>query len=464
MAQYITLLDFVLLPFIFLILYRVARFLRNRYLPKTNPLRPYFMPALLLKIAGAVAFAMVYNFYYGFGDTFHFYNMGTFFTNIFKHDLSNVFSVYLTGGDDFYIPKSNSAVNETNFDYLYNHQLATIVVGRFSSFLGLFCFNNFLLITIAFSIIAFSGIWKLFRMFSTMFPTLIKPIAYCTLFLPSAIFWSSGILKDSLTIGAIGWLTYSIWTVLVLKKNFISSAVIGLLTALLLLVLKSYILVCYIPAISIWIGSIFYKQIRNPNVKRLVWVGLIGVLIYLSTRAEEIINAQQRQIEELARAALLQNALLVGYDAGSSYNLGVSSGSAGSILTASPLAIATALYRPFLWEVKNPVMLFSALESLLFLVATIYVILRAGVFKFFRLTFTKGMLLFCLVFSLSFSLGVALSSNNFGTLVRYKIPAMPFYLILLLLVYHYSGKPLPTWLVAGKKKQSSPAVIRTGLA
>jgi hypothetical protein len=34
----------------------------------------------------------------------------------------------------------------------------------------------------------------------------------------------------------------------------------------------------------------------------------------------------------------------------------------------------------------------------------------------------------CFVFSLIFAISVGISSGNFGTLVRYKIPLMPFYL------------------------------------
>jgi hypothetical protein len=55
--------------------------------------------------------------------------------------------------------------------------------------------------------------------------------------------------------------------------------------------------------------------------------------------------------------------------------------------------------------------------------------------------------LFCLIFSLMFSFGIALSSNNFGTLVRYKIPAIPLYLIALLLIYYYGIK------LSDRKKQ-----------
>jgi hypothetical protein len=46
--------------------------------------------------------------------------------------------------------------------------------------------------------------------------------------------------------------------------------------------------------------------------------------------------------------------------------------------------------------------------------------------------------MFCLVFAISFAFAVGVSTFNFGTLVRYKIPLMPFYGMALLVLYHLS--------------------------
>jgi hypothetical protein len=46
----------------------------------------------------------------------------------------------------------------------------------------------------------------------------------------------------------------------------------------------------------------------------------------------------------------------------------------------------------------------------------------------------------CLVFAISFSFGVGVNSYNFGTLVRYKIPMMPFYVSGLYILRYYANK------------------------
>jgi hypothetical protein len=41
---------------------------------------------------------------------------------------------------------------------------------------------------------------------------------------------------------------------------------------------------------------------------------------------------------------------------------------------------------------------------------------------------SQPILTFCFLFSIILAIGVGTNSGNFGTLVRYKIPLMPFYL------------------------------------
>lgn len=48
--------------------------------------------------------------------------------------------------------------------------------------------------------------------------------------------------------------------------------------------------------------------------------------------------------------------------------------------------------------------------------------------------------MFCFFFSIVFALFVGSTTLNFGTLVRYKIPCMPFYIIALILILEISKK------------------------
>ena len=71
-------------------------------------------------------------------------------------------------------------------------------------------------------------------------------------------------------------------------------------------------------------------------------------------------------------------------------------------------------------------MIFSGIENLILLSMTIYILLLLRVYNLFRLMFRHRILFFTIFFSLFFSFAVGLTTSNFGSLVRYKIPAILF--------------------------------------
>src|SRR5690606_9434853 len=127
-----------------------------------------------------------------------------------------------------------------------------------------------------------------------------------------------------------------------------------------------------------------------------------------------------------------------GKDAGSRYILGELDGTLEGMLRLAPQAINVSLYRPYLWEVNNPLMLLAALESFALLMVTLYVLARSRLRTFRYLGHPDA--LFCLAFALIFAFAVGVSTYNFGTLSRYKIPLMPYFLVGIGLIYYYSNK------------------------
>jgi hypothetical protein len=120
---------------------------------------------------------------------------------------------------------------------------------------------------------------------------------------------------------------------------------------------------------------------------------------------------------------------------GSYFTLGEFDGTLTGFLKLTPAAIGTTFFRPFIWEARNIVMLLSALESLVILWFTIKNFFSPRHFvNFFKKIFTDSLVLYCLAFSFLFAAFVGLSSLNFGSLVRYKIPAIPFYLIAMTII------------------------------
>ena len=90
------------------------------------------------------------------------------------------------------------------------------------------------------------------------------------------------------------------------------------------------------------------------------------------------------------------------------------------MLTLAPQAINVSLFRPYLWEVNNPLMLLSALESFFLLIFCIIVIVKCNI-KIWKFLLQPD-ILFTLLFSIPFAFAVGVSTFNFGTLVRSRDP------------------------------------------
>src|SRR5690606_27635087 len=99
--------------------------------------------------------------------------------------------------------------------------------------------------------------------------------------------------------------------------------------------------------------------------------------------------------------------------------------SLGAMLTNFPLAVNVTFFRPYLWEAKNIVMLFAALESAIIFYFFVTLFLKAGLFNPFKLLTLDSATTFCLIFAIIFGFAVGFTSFNFGALVRYKIPCIP---------------------------------------
>jgi hypothetical protein len=106
----------------------------------------------------------------------------------------------------------------------------------------------------------------------------------------------------------------------------------------------------------------------------------------------------------------------------------------------APAAIVATLFRPYLWESKKLSTLLSSLESLTLMIFAAYVFFRAGPVTFFTSIVRDPMVMFCFFFSVLFALFVGATTLNFGTLVRYKIPCMPFFVIAMVLILEISKK------------------------
>jgi hypothetical protein len=298
---------------------------------------------------------------------------------------------------------------------------------------ALLSFNTYTVIAVLFATVTFSGMWAMYMTFAKIRPQVYQELATAVFFLPSVFFWGSGLLKDSLCLGALGWLFYAFYRGTIERRNLLRCSIMGMSAIGVIYSMKIYILLAFMPPALLWVFNENSSRIRNVAVRWLSKPLFIGVGIVVALYAFNKIAAADARfnIDKIGAQSKLTADYLQQVSAserGSGYNIGLQDGSISGMVKLAPQAMIVSLFRPFLWEARNPTMALSALEATYFLLFTLRIFWRVGVLKTLQAIGQVPVLTLCFVFSLIFAISVGISSGNFGTLVRYKIPLMPFYL------------------------------------
>jgi hypothetical protein len=307
-------------------------------------------------------------------------------------------------------------------------------------------FNSYLAMCLAFSFFALAGTIRLYKLFLHYFPKMHREIALATLFLPSACYWSSGFLKDSICFGAIGFLLYGLFNFAIRRKSQLTSIFWIGISIYLLYTTKVYILLALIPGISFWLFSEVSTRIKALALKRVVTftsliVAGIGAYMFVNYLTSDAALSRFSMDNILETSDYSRRIFERRADEGSSFQFG----------TTNPVllllnGLVTTFFRPFPWEVNSFIVLFSALESLAFLALLIYLFYNKGIGKPVRKIFDTPLLILSLSFAVVFAMSVGVSTTNFGSLSRYKIPCLPFYLMFVLGAYHLTGLAYPKWM------------------
>lgn len=310
---------------------------------------------------------------------------------------------------------------------------------RLAAIFDLMTFSSYLSTALLFAILSFAGMWLLFLTFYKRYPSEHLGLALACFFIPSVFFWGSGLLKDTLMIACLGALTYEVDRLFLQRKVSFGDLFLFIISLWCIFSVKKFILQAFLPALLIWVYMTNFSKIKNTVVRIMTLPFFVGVFILSGYFSIVKIGEGDRRysVENIAKTAKVTAydiGFYTGKDAGSTYSLGELDGTFVSLLRLAPGAVNVALFRPYLWEIRNPLMLLSAIESLVLFTIVGWLVLS---FRIRLLTFIKNPdVIFCLLFTFVFAFAVGITSYNFGTLSRYKIPLLPFLAIAIVVVIH----------------------------
>ncbi len=435
MQYLLNIYDLLLPPIYLLVIYYLAKNFENRkkiYQPEYT----YFTNGLMIRIVGAFSLGLIYFFYYDGGDTTNYYQTAEVFVKLFFKNTEFFFDA-LTNKDkvatwSYFDENTGFPEYKRQDDYTYFVVKLMIPIVFISG-------GSYFTSAIITATITYFGIWKLYQVFISEYPSAKKLLAFGVLFFPSCVFWGSGIMKDSFTLSAIGWYTYGFYNLIIKKKykiNYISQL---LISSFVILSIKPYVFLALLPGSLIWFGNdtavkikvAFFKLLFTP----LLLAFSIGLSYFLITKLSDGLNSYNLD-SIFERATVVQKDMKAEYYGGKTFDIGEFEPTLAGVLGKTPIAVYSGLFRPAIWEVKNAVMLIAGLENIFLLSLTLFLLYKAGPSKIFKILKTSPLIYFAIIFSIIFSFSVGLTVANFGSLVRLRIPELPFFVSSILLLYH----------------------------
>lgn len=393
-----------------------------------------------IKLLFGFLFYAVYTYYYPgdhSSDAFSYFDEGKLLNDVFyQNPVDFIRLLFTTNPTDPVLQEYILDMDRWNRSVSYGILNDNPTIIKFNALVLFFSLGYYHTHTLFMGFVSFSGLMLLYRFFSRTTRDIPQWQLFAAVILPpSLLFWSGGVLKEGLLLFGLGLLLYCITECT--RKNYIGG-IAGIIAAVvLLLYAKAYVLIAFAP------GILFFALVQVTSIRHL-WLKFIGLHIALFT----LVFTLGYWVDDYNVLHMFQ---LKQKDF---YNL-VGSMSVGSMIEIPPIkntfdivllapgAIFNTYFRPHILEANNMTFLASALENLFYGLLILVALLR------FKKPEPKNAVLALMCLSCIAGLGTltGLVTPVLGAIVRYKIPALPFLIILCLLIM----KPWPDSVISRLK-------------
>jgi hypothetical protein len=405
----------------------------------------YFLIGLTAKIIGAFAFVVISIYYYKEGDTFLYFQVAEDLrVNLFVN-YSETFQTLFTPYSDLV----NVAFNPLEkYNYYYERE-TNWIFGRVVFFFNLLSFGSYFVTSILISTVSFLGLWLGYRSMCRLYLSVSKLLLIPFFLVPTALIWSSGILKDTLIIGTIGMLLYAFSNIFIFRKRLFLNFILIAFGVVVLQLLKPILVLILLPCLTLW-GFLYLTKPMKLSLGRfsIRILIMIGIFLTIYSLNNTFVGASSKyNLDNLITTAEgfhSFHSLEVFSEGKSVYDIGEVEFTGVGLIKKIPRGILATFFRPYPWEVNNFPLILGTIESVLLLIMIVWVVIDfiVGLIKsklqLIKVVLSNYELIFMLSFSIIFASIAGITSYNFGALSRYKIPAILFFLISLIIIIHES--------------------------
>ena len=377
-----------------------------------------------VKLFFSISLVLVYTYYYtdrSYADIYKYFDDGnTIYSSIGAHPKASL--KIITGiGFDRNDPEIREVLANTHHydkkddSFLESNHRQII---RINTVLRFFSYGSVYIHSLFFCFFSFIGLVALYRALQLFFEkdlghSLILPI----FFIPSILFWSSGLLKETLVIFFLGLLFFTSMKLFAMK-NILVNLLLSMLCLRFLYMSKPFIALSFL--ISFYVmGTLYFKGYLRVVSILVATLAVTWFFYAHNTFICEIMTSLINKRNEFVTLGLKMKA-------GSLVDERIYTGGCLTPLKLVPMGIYNMFMQPFVWS--------HGLFEKLFGVENVLVLLFT-IFALFHFQKPKGVKLqlavFCFVFFILNYTLIGITVPIIGALVRYKIFGLLFYLIML---------------------------------
>ena len=373
----------------------IIRFLTRKHVPALTP--GEIILVFVYKVALGCLYGYLFGTYYGGDDTWAIHADSIDEWKLLRNDPLQFFREYTP---ETAMTKGNGFMQVAAF------YIADLEYCLLTKTLGIFNFisrGNYYINAVFFNFIVFWGHYWLFLLSVKYFPGRRMAMLLCIFFLPTAVFWLSGIRGD-------GMLLFFCSLLLLSWDHFLDvaragPAVLALTGVTGMVIFRTPVALLLLPPLISW--WLTRKAGRKPAIAFIAVYGICLLLFFASSLISTTNGpaaVSQRQAEYLA----LQG--------NTRYELPVLEPDVVSYIKVLPYAFFNTFFRPMPWEVKGLLQLASAAGIILFWVIAVYSLAGRKV-----ATGNKGPFLWVLIlFGITLYLLIGYTVPFPGAIVRYK--------------------------------------------
>jgi hypothetical protein len=393
---------------------------------------------LLHFVSGVTTGVLARYYYNNNGDTLMYFDGSRIINEVFFENPPAVFN-FLSLPEEEQITYSYAYP-----EYWYFTNSTTTKVIQLCAPLYILTGGSYIGIGLMLSLFAAWGCWRTYKTFLYFYPELYKPLAYALLFIPSVLFWGSGILKDPISLGGLGIFFYAATNFFIFKRKRATNVGMMTLGFTASYIIKPYIIFLFVPVFAFWLLLRYKGSIKSAFVRKAITPilflagGVFGYFFIMSYAATTMFNVQnlgediKKQMEDYKE-----------YSDKGFVDLGTIDPSPSGIAKMIPKSVNAVLLRPYIWEARNFLQIISGFENAIIGAFFFYTLFKVGIIRTFKTIGSNNMLLLCVLYTLIFAIVVGITTFNFGSISRYRIPCMPFFTAAIVLTY-YLGKPIKT--------------------